>query len=192
MEPIQDAHELLGYLRRLIFNIIPNLVPGDIITIARESQGPLPSCFKTSADVTWSFVQIALLMHSCLESNTELEKSSPKSARNCCPSSIRISTIPTWTWVGMFAALVCRRRPFEIFHLTTQGKLHFSTRSVILECVNTERQLVCPDSCVICRGAQPGLTTLTHYWDYHILINGGENKWSFQVNEYFHICTKLM
>ena len=37
----------------------------------------------------------------------------------------------------MFAALVCRRRLFEIFHLTTQGKLHFSTRSVILECVNT-------------------------------------------------------
>ena len=43
MEPIQDAHELQGYLRRLIFNIIPNLVPGDIITIARESQGPSPS-----------------------------------------------------------------------------------------------------------------------------------------------------
>ena len=82
---------------RLIFNIIPNLVPGDIITIARESQGPLPSCFKTSADVTWSFLQIALLMHSCLECNTELKKSSPKSARNCCPSSIRISKIPIWT-----------------------------------------------------------------------------------------------
>ena len=43
MEPMQDAHELQGYLRRLIFNIIPNLVPGDIITIARESQGPSPS-----------------------------------------------------------------------------------------------------------------------------------------------------